>query len=75
MTLLHEDVIRPLAMPIASEGGTVILTGNLCPNGAVLKQSAASHICSRIAGARWSSRTTRICTRASTIRTPPIMPC
>jgi L-arabonate dehydrase len=37
-----EDVIRPLAMPISSEGGTVILTGNLCPNGAVLKQSAAS---------------------------------
>jgi len=36
------DVIRPLAMPISSEGGTVILTGNLCPSGAVLKQSAAS---------------------------------
>ena len=36
------DVIRPLDMPIASEGGTVILTGNLCPGGAVLKQSAAS---------------------------------
>jgi dihydroxy-acid dehydratase len=38
----NEDVIRPLAMPIAKEGGTVILTGNLCPGGAVLKQSAAS---------------------------------
>ena len=38
----NEDVIRPLAMPIAQEGGTVILTGNLCPDGAVLKQSAAS---------------------------------
>jgi dihydroxy-acid dehydratase len=38
----NEDVIRPLAMPIASEGGTVILRGNLCPDGAVLKQSAAS---------------------------------
>ena len=38
----NEDVIRPLNMPISSEGGTVILTGNLCPNGAVLKQSAAS---------------------------------
>jgi L-arabonate dehydrase len=36
------DVIRPLAMPLAKEGGTVILTGNLCPGGAVLKQSAAS---------------------------------
>ncbi|MGH7357150.1 MAG: dihydroxy-acid dehydratase, partial [Candidatus Rokuibacteriota bacterium] len=38
----NEDVIRPLAMPLAKEGGTVILTGNLCPDGAVLKQSAAS---------------------------------
>jgi L-arabonate dehydrase len=38
----NEDVIRPLAMPLAGEGGTVILFGNLCPDGAVLKQSAAS---------------------------------
>jgi len=38
----NEDVIRPLAMPILSEGGTAILTGNLCPDGAVLKQAAAS---------------------------------
>src|SRR5216110_2492855 len=38
----NEDVIRPLAMPLAPEGGTVILSGNLCPDGAVLKQSAAS---------------------------------
>jgi dihydroxy-acid dehydratase len=38
----NEDVIRPLGMPLAPEGGTVILTGNLCPDGAVLKQSAAS---------------------------------
>src|SRR3989442_582497 len=36
------DVIRSLAMPISGEGGTVILKGNLCPDGAVLKQSAAS---------------------------------
>ena len=38
----NEDVIRPLGVPIAPEGGTVILRGNLCPEGAVLKQSAAS---------------------------------
>ncbi|MBI2161962.1 MAG: dihydroxy-acid dehydratase [Candidatus Rokubacteria bacterium] len=38
----NEDVIRPLAVPLAKEGGTVILFGNLCPDGAVLKQSAAS---------------------------------
>ena len=38
----NQDVIRPLELPILSEGGTAILTGNLCPDGAVLKQSAAS---------------------------------
>ena len=38
----NEDVIRPLQIPLAPEGGTVILSGNLCPDGAVLKQSAAS---------------------------------
>src|SRR6266542_610922 len=38
----NPDVIRPLALPLAAEGGTVILSGNLCPDGAVLKQSAAS---------------------------------
>ena len=38
----NEDVIRPLQVPLAPEGGTVILSGNLCPDGAVLKQSAAS---------------------------------
>jgi dihydroxy-acid dehydratase len=38
----NDDVIRPLAVPLAPEGGTVVLTGNLCPDGAVLKQSAAS---------------------------------
>jgi dihydroxy-acid dehydratase len=38
----NRDVIRPLGMPLAPEGGTVILTGNLSPDGAVLKQSAAS---------------------------------
>jgi dihydroxy-acid dehydratase len=38
----NRDVIRSLDMPLAPEGGTVILRGNLCPDGAVLKQSAAS---------------------------------
>jgi L-arabonate dehydrase len=36
------DVIRPLGQPLRPEGGTVILKGNLVPQGAVLKQSAAS---------------------------------
>src|ERR1051325_9728389 len=38
----NEDVIRPRAMPLAAEGGLAILTGNLCPDGAVIKVSAAS---------------------------------
>src|SRR5215831_11421763 len=31
----NPDVIRPLALPLTAEGGTVILFGNLCPDGAV----------------------------------------
>jgi L-arabonate dehydrase len=36
------DVIRPLDQPVVSCGGIAILRGNLAPNGAVLKPSAAS---------------------------------
>jgi dihydroxy-acid dehydratase len=35
-------VIVPLDRPLGREGGTVVLRGNLCPDGAVLKQTAAS---------------------------------
>jgi len=38
----NDDVVRPLGAPIAAEGGLAILTGNLCPDGAVIKVSAAS---------------------------------
>lgn len=38
----NDAVIRPLDNPLFPEGGTVILRGNLAPDGAVLKQSAAS---------------------------------
>ncbi len=38
----QRDVIRPLGEPLASEGGIAVLHGNLCPRGAVIKQSAAS---------------------------------
>jgi dihydroxy-acid dehydratase len=38
----NDDVIRPLGVPLAAEGGLAILTGNLCPDGAVIKVSAAS---------------------------------
>jgi dihydroxy-acid dehydratase len=38
----NRDVIRTMAEPLNPEGGTVILRGNLAPDGAVLKQTAAS---------------------------------
>jgi dihydroxy-acid dehydratase len=36
-----QDVIRPLAKPIYPQGGIAVLRGNLAPNGALIKQSAA----------------------------------
>src|SRR5882762_3367782 len=36
------EVIRTVAAPLHQEGGTVILRGNLAPDGAVFKQTAAS---------------------------------
>jgi dihydroxy-acid dehydratase len=36
------EVIRTAADPVHSEGGTVVLYGNLAPDGAVIKQTAAS---------------------------------
>jgi len=38
----NREVIKPLDQPLKPEGGTVILKGNLAPQGAVIKQSAAS---------------------------------
>lgn len=38
----NPDVIHPASQPIFHEGGTVVLRGNLAPNGAVFKQTAAS---------------------------------
>ncbi len=37
----NDDVIRPLEDPIYPEGGTAVLTGNLAPDGCVMKPSAA----------------------------------
>ena len=36
------NVIRPFAEPFSKEGGTAVLSGNLAPDGAVIKQAAAS---------------------------------
>jgi dihydroxy-acid dehydratase len=38
----NRDVIRPRNEPLVREGGIAVLRGNLCPNGAVLKPSAAT---------------------------------
>lgn len=39
---LRRDVVKPLPEPLAAEGGIAILSGNLAPDGAVIKQTAAS---------------------------------
>ena len=36
------EVVAPLASPFAGEGGLAVLTGNLAPNGALIKHAAAS---------------------------------
>ena len=38
----NADVIRPFDKPLVESGGIAVLTGNLAPDGAVLKPSAAS---------------------------------
>jgi dihydroxy-acid dehydratase len=37
-----EEVIRPRAAPLVADGGIAVLRGNLAPDGAVIKPSAAS---------------------------------
>ncbi len=41
--VLDDEVIRPLDNPVYPEGGTVVLKGNLAPEGAVVKQSAVAN--------------------------------
>ena len=38
----NPEVIRPFDRPLAAEGGIMVLRGNLAPNGAVIKPSAAT---------------------------------
>jgi len=40
--IYDEDVIRPIANPVTERGTLTALSGNLAPNGAVIKASAAS---------------------------------
>jgi len=37
-----DEVIRPIERPLVAQGGLAVLRGNLAPNGAVIKPSAAS---------------------------------
>ena len=41
---VDEEVIRPLGNPIKKEGGIAILSGNIAPKGAVVKQSGVSAV-------------------------------
>jgi dihydroxy-acid dehydratase len=45
----NSDVIHELATPFKPIGGIAVLRGNLAPNGAVLKPSAASPISTKAA--------------------------
>ncbi|HUS06409.1 MAG TPA: IlvD/Edd family dehydratase [Bryobacteraceae bacterium] len=38
----NADVIRPVSQALNQEGGIAVLRGNICPDGAVIKQTAAS---------------------------------
>ncbi|MCE7518429.1 dihydroxy-acid dehydratase [Vreelandella titanicae] len=40
--LYNDEVIRPLDNPLTADGGICVVRGNLAPNGAVLKPSAAT---------------------------------
>jgi dihydroxy-acid dehydratase len=40
--LINAEVIRPTNNPVSAKGGTAVLYGNLAPNGAVIKPTAAS---------------------------------
>jgi dihydroxy-acid dehydratase len=40
--IYNEEVIRPRAKPLKAAGGLVVVRGNLAPNGAVIKASAAT---------------------------------
>lgn len=40
--VFDDNVIRPLSNPVTRNAGTWVLYGNLCPDGAIMKPSAAS---------------------------------
>jgi len=48
--VMNEDVIRPLAKAYHKEGGIAVLSGNLAPQGSVVKQTAVSEKMQRFEG-------------------------
>lgn len=48
---VDEEVIHPLGNPVKKEGGIAILSGNIAPNGAVVKQSGVSAAMMQFEGA------------------------
>ena len=54
--MLRRKVIFPLANPFKAKAGIAVLQGNLAPDGAVIKPSAATPRCCSIAGGQWCSR-------------------
>ncbi len=40
--IFAQSVVRPINSPIYAQGGIAVLRGNLAPNGAIIKQSAAT---------------------------------
>ena len=47
---VDEEVVHPVSDPIRAEGGLAILSGNLAPDGAVVKQSGVSEKMMRFSG-------------------------
>ena len=47
---VDEEVVHPISDPIRAEGGIAILSGNLAPDGAVVKQSGVSEKMMRFSG-------------------------
>ncbi len=54
------NIIKTVKEPLLPTGGIVILKGNLCPDGAVIKVSACmKNICCSIAVRPWCSTASR----------------
>ena len=65
----NREVIKPFEQPFKPAAGIAVLRGNLAPDGAVIKPSAASDApASSTAAARWCSRPSRSSMPASTTR-------